>query len=92
MRITFVDFETSDLADFTLRARDPRQPHIASASAIVTDENNQEIERFTAIAKEDGWTSAEKARETHGITPERSHAEGIEEIEIIKRILNLIKS
>lgn len=91
MRILFMDYETSDLANFDLRARDPRQPHIASASAIITDETGKELERYEAIAKEDGWTSSEKARETHGITHERSMAEGIAESDIVCTVLAMIK-
>lgn len=91
MKILLIDFETSDLADFNKHARDPSQPHIAAASAIIVDENNAELERFAAIAKETTWTSQPQALKTHGITRERSLKEGIEEKIIIEKILAMIK-
>ncbi len=91
MKILFCDFETSDLANFERRARDPSQPHIAAASAIITDETGKELERFAAIAKETTWTSQPQARETHGITREKSLAEGIDEKIIVETILAMIK-
>ena len=91
MKILCIDFETSDLANFERRARDPSQPHIAAASAIITDETGKELERFAAIAKETTWTSQPAARETHGITRERALAEGIDEKIIVETVLAMIK-
>jgi DNA polymerase III epsilon subunit-like protein len=90
-KLLFIDTETSDLANFELHARDSRQPHIAAASGIITNETNAELERFEAIAKETTWTSQPGARETHGITRERSLAEGIDEKIIVETILAMIK-
>ncbi len=92
MKILFLDFETSGLADFNKRARDPSQPHIAEASAIMTDETGKELDRFYAISKEDGWESSDETRKIHGITHEQSMTDGIDETEIVKTIWAMIKA
>lgn len=68
-------------------ADDPRQPHLASFAAILTDENGIELDRWKLFVKPNGWTMAEcdasaiadgkkPASEIHGLTDDFLNANG----------------
>lgn len=86
----FFDTETSGMKLDGVRASDPRQPHIVSFSALVLDENWNEITSQSAIIRQDGWESEPGATEIHGITKERSLVDGIPEIEAAEILHGMI--
>lgn len=89
--LLFLDTETSDKPDFkTMRASDPRQPHIVSLGYIVTDDEGNETDSFYEIAVQDGWRSVPEAQAVHKITPEISQREGIPEKEIMAKAMPVI--
>lgn len=84
----FFDTETTDLPLFSEPSEDPRQPHVVQLAALLVDLDSREIlEELNVIIKPDGWESAPKALETHGITTERGLAEGIDEAVAVERFL-----
>ena len=91
MAIAFFDTETSGLPDFNARARDPKQPHIVQAAAIVTDDAGNELEQFNVIVKPDGWTIPKEVSDIHGITNEIALANGIPERDVAAMILDMIR-
>lgn len=91
MKLTLLfDTETSGKKLDGVRASDPRQPHIVSFAGLVLDEGWNEITHVHHIAKQDGWESEPEATAIHGITKERSLAEGIGEKEIAEIALGMI--
>lgn len=68
--ILFIDTETSGLADFNLRARDPAQPHIVQLAAVLANDNGSSFEEHNVIIKPDGWDIPKEASDVHGITNE----------------------
>lgn len=84
----FFDTETTDLPLFSEPSEDPRQPHVVQLAALLVDlDSREELEELNVIIKPDGWESAPKALETHGITTERGLAEGIDEAVAVERFL-----
>ena len=88
--ILFIDFETTNLADFNKRARDPSQPHIVSLAAEICDDKGETIEDYSAIVKPDGWTIPKEASDVHGITDEIAAEKGIPEIEVAKKLFEMV--
>ena len=88
--ILFFDTETTGLADFNKRARDPAQPHIVQLAAIaMTDDLATEIDAYNVIVKPDGWTIPKEASDVHGITMEKA-AGGIPEKDAATKLLEMI--
>jgi DNA polymerase-3 subunit epsilon len=70
MNLLFLDTETTGLADFNKRARDPSQPHMVQMAAILTDDTGKHLEEHNVLIKPDGWTIPKEASDVHGITNE----------------------
>lgn len=75
--ILFFDTETSGLPSFRLPADDPSQPHIVDLAGLLTDDAGEEVARFEALVKPDGWQIDEGAARVHGISTEMALAEGM---------------
>lgn len=91
MKIVFIDLETSGLPNFDWRARDPRQPHVVQAAALLCDDKGNILESFTAIAKPEGWEIPPELTKIHGISNEHALKVGISEKEILVKLLAMIK-
>ena len=85
-----LDFETQNLPNFKLRARDSRQPHIVSVAAIICDDTGKTFESYEAISKPDGWTIPKEVEAIHGISTEHALKVGIPEKEICAKLLDMI--
>lgn len=55
----------------------PRQPHLVQIGMILVDREDNELRRFDAIVRPDGWKIPKKSTDVHGITTEQALAEGI---------------
>ena len=89
--IIFMDFETTNVADFNKRARDPAQPHIVQLAAILTDDDGKIVDSINTLVKPDGWIIPQEAIDVHGITNEKALAEGAPEKEVAVKLFKLIK-
>lgn len=92
MKIAVTDTETSGLPLFNDPSEDPRQPHICEVATFLFDTDTKTvIEKFHAIIKQEGWTVEPEAFAAHGITPERSMTEGIDEREAFYLNMRLLE-
>lgn len=73
----FFDTETTGFPNFRLPADDPSQPYIVDLAALLCDDGGNDIDRFEAIIKPDGWTVGDGAAAVHGITTEIALEQGI---------------
>lgn len=90
--ITAWDTETSDLPLWHDPSEDPRQPHIVRFAAIRFDDDGQVLEEIDMVSIQDGWTSAPKALDAHGITPEKAlEMGGVPERLLVERFHALTK-
>lgn len=93
MKIMFLDFETTGMADFNKRARDPEQPHIVQAAALTFETDTFElVDSFCDLAKPDGWSIPPEATEVHGITNEFATLMGMPEQELASAVLDRMRS
>jgi DNA polymerase-3 subunit epsilon len=88
--ILFLDTETTGLADFNKRARDPSQPHMVQMAAILTDDLGGALEEHNVLIKPDGWTIPKEASDVHKITDEIA-AIGIAEKHAAEILLAMIR-
>jgi DNA polymerase III subunit epsilon len=80
MHILVHDTETSGLPLFKDPSEDPRQPHLCELAAYMFDADSmQVVDLYHALVKQDGWSVEPEAFKAHGITKERSMAEGVDE-------------
>ena len=80
MHVAIYDTETSGLPLFNDPSEDPRQPHICEVAVLLFDVGTREVrDTFHTLVKQDGWSVDPEAFKAHGITKERSMAEGIDE-------------
>lgn len=86
MNVLHYDTETTGLPVPGVPSNDPRQPRIVTISAILDDEDGNEMTRYSAIIRPDGWEIDERltgddgrptAFSIHGITNARAQAEGV---------------
>lgn len=91
MSLLFLDCETTGLADFNKRARDPSQPHIVQLAAILTDEDGREREGHNMIVRPDGWDIPKEASDVHGITNEIATEFGLSERQVAAIFLIMLK-
>jgi len=89
--ILFLDTETTGLADFNLRARDPAQPHIVQLAAILTDDDGRAREEHNIIVKPDGWEVPKESSDVHGITQAISLQFGLPEKQVAETFLAMLK-
>lgn len=90
MRVLVFDTETSGLPLFKEPSEDPRQPHICELAALLFDNETRElVETFHALVKQDGWDVEPEAFKAHGITKERSMAEGLDESYVVRKFFAL---
>lgn len=81
--ILFFDTETTGIPRWDLPADDPKQPYIVDLAGLLCDDDGNDIDRFEAIVKPEGWTVAEGAAKVHGITTEIATEKGIPIIEAL---------
>lgn len=72
------DTETSGLP-VDARASDPRQPHLCSYSVVLMNESLEVVHEKSEIIQQVDFVCDEGALKAHGITKERSMAEGVPE-------------
>jgi DNA polymerase-3 subunit epsilon len=85
MHVLIYDTETSGLPLFSQPSEDPGQPHLCEIAALLFDSTTRELQcTFHHLVRQDGWEVEPKAFEAHGITPERSFAEGIDEATAVR--------
>jgi len=89
--LTFLDFETTGLADFNKRASDPTQPHIVQMAAILTTDDGNVMQSHNVIIRPDGWTIPKEASDIHGITTEIALEFGIQEDLAISLLWRMIE-
>jgi DNA polymerase-3 subunit epsilon len=89
--ILFFDTETTGLADFNARARDPKQPHIVQLAAILTDDEGRAREEHNIIVKPDGWEIPKEASDYHGITQDIALQFGLLEKQVAEIFLAMLK-
>jgi DNA polymerase-3 subunit epsilon len=88
--LLFLDCETTGLADFNKRARDPSQPHMVQMAAILTDDLGGALEEHNVLIKPDGWKIPKEASDVHKITDEIA-AIGIAEKHAAEILLAMIR-
>ena len=88
--ILFFNTETTGLADFNKRARDPSQPHIVQLACALTMDCGTVLESHNMLVKPDGWTIPIEASDVHGITDEVA-AVGLPEKQVASIFLEMIK-
>jgi DNA polymerase-3 subunit epsilon len=93
MNILFFDFETTGLPVWKEPSGGDNQPHIVEVYAeLVDSETRETIEAFHALGKPNGWTIPQDViDDVHGITNERALAEGIPEVEIAQKMIEMKK-
>lgn len=89
MKPFFYDTETTGLPDFKEPSEAPHQPHIVEIAALLYNDAGEQIDRFQALVRQDGWTIPDEVAQIHGITTERAMDEGIPEHEAVARFLAL---
>lgn len=87
--IIFFDTETTGLPLWNEPSESPEQPHVLQYAGILTDNEGNEVERYTSIVKPDGWVIPEDAIKIHGITMERAMDEGIPAADALEQFLTL---
>lgn len=91
MRVLLYDTETQSLPLWNQPSEHPDQPHLCQVTAVLLDDTNDvEIEYLDRIVIQE-WPVAPEAFAAHGITPERSHAEGFPESVVTREWLALAK-
>jgi len=78
-KILFFDTETSNFIKKALPADHPDQAWTVQIGALLTDLENNEIDKLNVIIKANGREMNHYAEEVHGISVERADEEGIEE-------------
>ena len=78
-KILFFDTETSNFIKKALSADHPDQAWTVQIGALLTDLENNEIDKLNVIIKANGREMNHYAEEVHGISVERADEEGIEE-------------
>lgn len=75
--ILFYDAETTGVPTDYKDATHPNTPMLVELGAILTDRNGEELKRYQALVKPEGWTISEEVSQVHGITHEKAMAEGL---------------
>lgn len=89
MKVLCFDTETQSLPLWSEPSESPGQPHLCQLTAVLFDDpGGEEIEYLDRIVIQE-WPVAPEAFAAHGITPERSHAEGIPEALVTREWLAL---
>lgn len=80
MLIMIYDTETSGLPVFNEPSEGDNQPHICEIAALLFDDKTRQLkESIHHLVRQDGWDVDPEAFKAHGITKERSFAEGMDE-------------
>jgi DNA polymerase III epsilon subunit-like protein len=87
-----LDTETSGLFDFKLPADAPTQPRLCAITLILTDDDIEPIETYSALIKPDGWTVSEEITAVNGLTTERCEADGVPILEALARYTDAVKA
>lgn len=90
-KILFFDTETSDFIKKALTADDPDQAWTVQIGALLTDLENNEIDRLNCIIKANGRSMNHYAQEVHGISVEYADEHGIEELEAAEQFGLLLR-
>ncbi len=71
MKIVVIDTETTGIFDFKQPADGPRQPRMAQFAGLKLDTGwPDQVERFSAYVRPDGWTMPAEAAAVNGLTTE----------------------
>lgn len=83
MNILFYDTETTGIPDWALPADHESQPHIVDLAGLLCDESGNEVGRFEALVKPEGWKVDPGAAKIHGITTEIALKGGLPIAEVL---------
>ena len=85
-----LDTETTGLYLPSMPSNHPDQPRILSVGAILANDLGEEVERFHAIVRPDGWEIPADSIAIHGITMERAMDEGHPADEVLHQLYTMM--
>lgn len=91
LKILFFDTETSDFIKKALPADDSNQAWTVQIGALLTDLENNEIDKLNVIIKANGRSMNHYAQEVHGISVEHADEFGIEELDAAEQFGKLLR-
>lgn len=93
MKVFLFDTETSGLPLWNMPSEHPDQPHICQFTGVLFDEEtDEELHYVDMISRQEGWPVDPAAFAVHGITRERSLAEGLPEEHAVRHFEAMLQA